>query len=93
MNIQLIKLFQLSKLLHRITLFSLVMLGIIMGTTGTVMKFPQISLLLPFVSADWARYVHNQISVLFSLAFFIMSLTGLYMYWFPWYSGRQRGKN
>lgn len=90
--ISLVALFQWSKTIHRLALFGMVGLGLIMGITGSWLKFPQLSWLIPGLDLQVVRYLHNEMSPFFSLFFGAMSVTGMYMYWFPWYSKRQATK-
>jgi uncharacterized iron-regulated membrane protein len=87
--ISLVTLFQWSKTIHRLSLFGMVGLGLIMGTTGSWMKFSQLAMLTPRLDLQMVRYLHNQMSPFFSIFLGLMTVTGLYMYWFPWYSKRQ----
>lgn len=85
----LITLFQWSKSLHRLALFGVVGLAAIMGLTGMLLKFPKAARFLPGVDLNLVRYLHNEFSLYFSLFLITMILTGLYMYWYPWYAKRR----
>jgi len=89
---KLVQLFQWSKTIHRVALFGMVGFGLIMGITGSWLKFAFLVRLTPGLDFQLVRYLHNQLSPFFSLFFAIMTATGLYMYWFPWYSKRQVAK-
>lgn len=89
---RLVQLFQWAKTLHRLSMFGMVGLGLIMGLTGSLLKFEVISSVIPVFDLQLVRYLHNELSPFFSLFFGVMSLTGIYMYWFPWYSKRQAAK-
>jgi len=88
----LIKLFQWSKTIHRLSLFGMVGLGLIMGLTGSFMKFTQLALIIPGIDLQFVRYIHNEFSPFFSLFMGLMTASGLYMYWYPWYAKRQAMK-
>lgn len=70
----------LARKIHRITLFFILILGLIMMLTGTAMKFPE---LVPFVDSLQARRTHSIVSTFFSTSFAIMAITGLIMYFTP----------
>ena len=78
------KLYLYSKSIHRISLFAMVALTMIMGGTGTMMKYPSFFSSIPFVDLALMRAVHNMMSIYFSIVLSLMMLTGLYMYLFPY---------
>lgn len=77
-----------SRKLHRILLFVVSTLTLIMGMTGLVMKYPKLGAIL-HLENSMVRYVHNKLSVLFVAVLGAMMLTGLYMYFYPWYQQRR----
>jgi cytochrome b subunit of formate dehydrogenase len=77
----------ISKRIHRIIVFPLVILMLIMSLSGMVLKFPRV---LGFaVNPSFASYVHNQVSVFFSALLFGMAITGLVLYLYPIIKKRQ----
>lgn len=66
----------LARKIHRISLFFVVVLGLVQLTTGIMMKYGIGNLLT-------ARSLHNAVSIYFALAFAIQMLTGIYMYIHP----------
>jgi hypothetical protein len=62
----------------------MVALTMIMGGTGTLMKYPSFFSSLPFIDLGLMRAVHNMMSIYFSIVLSLMMLTGLYMYLFPY---------
>ncbi len=87
--IALAKLFTWSKTIHRQSMWGMIILGLTMGITGSMLKYPIASSSIPGVSLRLVRYLHNQVSPFFGLLLFVMMVTGIYMYWFPWYTKRQ----
>lgn len=76
------KLFVLSKRIHTFLVFSIVIFGFFMMSTGVVLKYATEFTALG-VDVSQARWVHNQISTIFNFVFLLMMLTGLWMYIFP----------
>ncbi len=81
------KLSYYSHKIHRLLVVIIVILGLIMMTTGATMKYPQ---LIP-IDPTQARHIHNTVSTYFSLVFGTMILTGLIMYITPWLIKTFRG--
>jgi hypothetical protein len=72
--------------IHRITLFLVIGLGLVMMITGSMMKF---GIDFPFMSSFQARVLHNTISVFFTIPLLIMMITGSYMFIHPYVLRRQ----
>lgn len=89
--VTLIQLYRWAKMTHRATMFGLVGLGIMMGITGLALKYVWLAQVLPGNFQLW-RFLHNQLSPLFALFLTVMAVSGLYLYWYPWYSRRQARK-
>lgn len=83
-----ISLYLFSKKIHRLMLLLVSFLIILMAITGTQMKY-SISLGLDL---GMVRYIHSQISVLFTIVLFIMMISGLLMYFLPYIKQRQTVK-
>lgn len=69
---------------HRILVWFMAITGIVMGTTGLLLRYPT------WVSAHWSaidlvlvRYVHRNISTSFGIGLLLMILTGLWLYIAP----------
>jgi hypothetical protein len=77
---RLVRLSIIARKIHRFFVLIIVILGFPMSITGAVMKYPQ---LFPFMDYSLARQTHNTISGLFSPVLAIMSVTGLFMYLYP----------
>lgn len=92
MNLTLVKLFQWAKTLHRTALFGMVILSLLMGATGSIMRFPVTADRLLNPNFQLVRSLHSQLSPYFSIFLILMMLSGLYMYFFPWYTKRQVSK-
>lgn len=75
-------LYILSRKLHRILVIVLCLLTILMAGTGTILKYTFVSAKLPFIDVGLTRYLHNQLSPLFTIALILMMTTGIIMYIF-----------
>lgn len=71
-----IKLFILSRKIHRLLVLMISAAGLVMAITGVAIKY-QIG------DTGQMRFVHSQMSVIFTVIFIFMTLTGLTMYLFP----------
>ena len=69
-----------SRKAHRLLVVLVVILSLVMIITGTVMKYPDLLPLDPFLS----RRIHNIVSTFFSIVLFCMMVTGGFLYLFPW---------
>lgn len=83
MNLTLVKLFQWAKTLHRTALFGMVILSLLMGATGSIMRFPVTADRLLNPNFQLVRSLHSQLSPYFSIFLILMMVSGLYMYFFP----------
>lgn len=81
----LMKLNIIARKIHRILVVATVLLGLSMMTTGSLLKFPLFTLDYIMV-----RSVHNNLSTFFSAALFMMMVTGLFMYLFPYLNKQGR---
>ncbi|PIY71603.1 hypothetical protein COY87_05335 [Candidatus Roizmanbacteria bacterium CG_4_10_14_0_8_um_filter_33_9] len=77
------KLYLLSKQIHNLLVVFISVTGVAMALTGTILKFPFITNLFPFINYQLVRQLHNQLSLIFTFAFMIMAATGIVMYIFP----------
>ena len=71
-----IKLFILSCKIHRLLVFMMSAAGLVMAVTGIFIKYQT-------GDAGQMRFVHSQMSVIFTVLLVLMTLTGLNMYLFP----------
>lgn len=78
-----IKLYLLSKKIHRILVLIISVIGILMAITGIILKYTFIATKFTFVDLGSVRFVHNNLSPVFSIVFLGMLATGLIMYLFP----------
>jgi len=69
-----------SKKTHRILVLLILILGIIMISTGYMMH-EGVYILLPPIQI---RFLHDSFSILFSVILGIMALTGTYLFLFPY---------
>lgn len=58
---------------------------LIMAGTGLLLKYTSWANNLPFLDLGMMRYIHNNLSVLFTVVLGLMALTGLVMYLYPWW--------
>ncbi len=78
-----LKLATFSRKFHRLCVSLIVIFGVVMMVTGTMMKFG-------LDTTGSARLLHNLLSPVFAFIFVIMMLTGLVMYIQPWVIKRIR---
>ncbi len=83
------KLYLLAKKIHRFLVLIITAITVIMAWTGVMIKYSW----TPFgASLAKARYIHNQLSVIFTLTLLLMAVTGIAMYLLP-YLIKRRGPN
>ena len=75
------KLSYYSRKIHRVSLWFVVILGLIQMVTGLTMKYPN---LFAFFDQGEIRILHFQNAGYFSVAFGLQMLTGLILYATPW---------
>ncbi|MBI5037544.1 MAG: hypothetical protein HZC01_02470 [Candidatus Kerfeldbacteria bacterium] len=74
----------ITKKIHRLLVLIISTLGLIMAITGIIMKYPDIAHnILGSINLGQVRNLHNKLSPIFSIALFLMALTGLWMYVYP----------
>jgi hypothetical protein len=73
------KLYLLAKKIHRFFVLLIIITGFTMMITGITMYLQQYGFLDPIV----VRYIHNKLSILFTIALGVMMVTGFYIYIFP----------
>jgi len=83
------KAYLLAKKFHRWLVVVIVILGMIMSTTGFFLKFPDVG---NFLNVDllFVRSLHSLVSIYFSGTFFLMATTGLIMFLFPYLKKRSQ---
>jgi uncharacterized iron-regulated membrane protein len=74
--------YQLARAVHRYSMFGFLIAAVVMGTTGFFLKFTFIANKLN-IDLALMRYLHNQMSLFFSIFLFLMALSGLTMYLYP----------
>lgn len=67
-----IKILTLSRQIHRIAMWAVVVFGLVMGVTGTMLKFSLGTIAI--------RQIHNNLSIFLVVALAFMIVTGLVMY-------------
>lgn len=81
-----IKLYLLAKKIHRFLVLIITALAFVMAGTGAMMGFSW----APFgMNLAKARYVHNQLSVVFTIVLALMVITGIAMYLLPYLIGKR----
>ncbi len=75
------KLYLLAKKIHRFLVFIITAMIVIIAWTGVMMKYSW----APFgMNLAKARYVHNQLSIVFTIVLALMAITGIAMYLLPY---------
>ncbi len=78
------KLYTFCKAFHRVLVLVMLTIGLCMVLTGLLMKYPQLNeSLLPFFKPALVRFLHNSLSIYFSIVLLLMMLTGAWMYLYP----------
>jgi uncharacterized iron-regulated membrane protein len=77
-----IKLYLVSKSIHRYLVLIISALTILMAGTGTMLKYSWMSGALGLNQA-MIRFLHNNLSVVFTITLICMMVTGIIMYIFP----------
>lgn len=70
-----------SRRIHRLSLWFVVILGLVQLVTGLTIKYPDF---FSFIDPVAARLLHGQTATYFAIFFGIQMLTGLVMYLTPW---------
>ncbi len=73
------------KKIHRYLVLIMTILGLLMGATGYMMH-ENTYILLP---AGQVRTLHNNFSITFAVVLGIMTITGLYLFIFPYLKAKQ----
>jgi len=79
-----------ARRIHRLSMWGVIVLGLIQMLTGMVLKFPKFLTVIPYASA---LQIQNLNSVVFSLFFAVSMITGLVMYFVPVILKRRQMKN
>ncbi len=81
------------KKIHRILVLIIITLGLFMIATGTLLKFSAFSTkYFSFFDLGLIRYLHNQISIYFSIILLLMIFSGSWMYVYSWLKGRNKNQ-
>jgi exosortase/archaeosortase len=73
-----IKLYLFSKKIHRILVLLIILMTLVMIITGVALKYQ-----INFFDLGLFRFIHNNLSPLFSIILILMILTGSVLYIFP----------
>ncbi len=73
-------LYKYSRLWHRYFSIITAISGILMAFTGMIMKYQFLEKFFSFIDPLYFRFLHNLMSPLFGFSFFVMTVTGLIMY-------------
>lgn len=76
-------LYILSRKIHRIFVLIISVVGILMALTGLLLKYTFIASKFTFIDLGLVRFIHNNLSPIFSIVFLSMLITGLFMYLYP----------
>ena len=78
------KLYLFSKKIHRLLVFVVLALGLFMMLSGLMLKYTAYFIdNFKFIDLVMMRYLHNSVSIIFSIVLFFMMLTGTLMYFLP----------
>ena len=77
-----IKLYLLSKKIHRVLVIAISLMILFMEITGFFLKYSSVANIFS-VDLRLARYLHNSLSPFFSIILVLMALSGIIMYLFP----------
>jgi len=83
------KLYLFAKKIHRYLMLGILFSTMLMVGTGSVLKYPE---LFRFVDYDLARYLHSQLSLLFSIFLVLMAASGILLYVVPLVVARRKKK-
>lgn len=75
-------LYILSRKFHRILVLIISVVGLLIAITGTLLKYTFIATKFTFIDLSLIRYIHNNLSPYFTIAFLGMIITGIFMYIF-----------
>lgn len=71
----------LMRKLHRIFVPVIIFLALVMALTGIQMKY--------YIGDEGlARYIHNNVSIIFTIVLAVMIISGACLYLYPWISKR-----
>ena len=84
---RLTQLFKWSRTVHRVFLFPVTALYILMTITGLALKYSAVSRWLK-IDEGLARYIHNQLSPYFAIVLGVMVITGWFLYLYPFLARR-----
>lgn len=76
------KIYIVSRMVHRVLVLAVTFSALIMTVTGFLMKFPKTAKLFN-VGSDRLRFIHSNFGVIFLIILFLMTLTGLIIYFYP----------
>lgn len=78
------KIYLYARTIHRFLVMIISFLTLIMAGTGLILRQAREGKNLPnSIDVNLARYIHNQLSVLFTVVLILMALSGIIMYIYP----------
>jgi uncharacterized iron-regulated membrane protein len=79
-----IKLYRYARIVHRVLVLVISALTVFMAGTGLLLKYPGFAFEhLSFIDVGQMRYLHNQLSLIFTILLLVMAVTGWLMYLLP----------
>ena len=76
--------YMISRKIHRILVLIILVLGLLMTITGILLKYTSIATeYLTRIDLNFVRYLHNQLSTYFGAILILMTITGIWMYFYP----------
>ena len=80
----------LSKKIHRLLVLLMLFLTLIMAGTGIMLKYLSFfDRHFHFIDLGLVRYLHNNLSIVFTIVLLLMALTGTIMYFIPYIQSRK----
>lgn len=80
------KIYLLSKKIHRLLVIILTSITLVMAGTGLMLEEREVWFGLDL---GMMRFIHNKLSVPFTIVLSLMILSGLFMYFYPFYVRRK----
>lgn len=85
-----IKIFLLAKKIHRLLVLAMIVMTSLMAGTGILLKYiSSVAEKFPSIDLNQVRYIHNNLSVAFTIVLVLMAITGGLMYFIPYLQSRK----
>ena len=88
-----INIYLTAKKIHRLLVLVMIFLTTLMASTGTLLKYnASVAEHFPAFDLNQFRYIHNNLSVIFTIALVLMTISGTLMYFIPYLMTRKNSK-